>query len=360
MKKALVLVLCVMVAMVMFAACAQPAAEEPAASDDAATSDAPAADDTAADDTAADDTAATGESYTIGYLAWSLSDEWNSSGKDNFVWNAENLGWEVIVEDSQGDAEKQVSQAEALINQGVDMLTVFPSSTESAQTIIRMANEAGIPIAVENSFMSDDAGDIVGQIACQYADIGYAAIKWAAENVEDAKLLYVHGAPGLGVYEDYAIGVEQALKDFSDSVEEVGLINGEWETEASYTVTNDFIKAGTAEFNVVFANNDLQAQGVYQALKENGMEDIPIISTGGSSAGKELFEQGVEAANMTAPVSIQGAQLFKFCYQYLTGKEIPETKIPLAVIPVDNSNPDDWMDWHDYQAALDYIGGLDG
>ena len=240
------------------------------------------------------------------------------------------------------------------------MLTVFPSSTESAQTIIRMANEAGIPIAVENAFMPDSAGDIVGQIACQYADIGYAAVKWAAENVEDAKLLYCHGAPGLGVYEDYSIGVEQALKDFSDSIEEFGLINGEWDTEASYNVTNDFIKSGQAEFNVVFANNDLQAQGCYQALKENGMEDIPIISTGGSASGYEMFQNGVEAANMTAPVSIQGAQLFKFCYQYLNGIDIPEKKIPLAVIPVDHSNEDDWMFWDDYQAALDYIGGLDG
>lgn len=96
----------------------------------------------------------------------------------------------------------------------------------------------------------------IGQVACQYGDIGYAAIKWAAENIEDAKLLYVHGGTGKAFTEAYQVGVDQALEEFADKIECVGLINGEWQTEPSYNVTMDYISAGGEEFNVVFANNE--------------------------------------------------------------------------------------------------------
>ena len=127
---------------------------------------------------------------------------------------------------------------------GVDGIVMFPITPDSGATVVKMCNDAGIPIVVENTFLADDAGEMVGQVACQYGDIGYAAIKWAAENVEDAKILYVHGGTGEGVYEAYQVGVDQALADFADSIECVGLINGEWQTEPSYNVTMDYIAAG--------------------------------------------------------------------------------------------------------------------
>jgi len=366
MKKIIALVICVLLVVAVFAACsaeeAQQAADQATEAAEQAVEEATdAAEDAADAATDAAEPAATGESKTIAYLAYNLADVWNEMGMDNFLYCADKAGYKVITQDAQNDAEKQVSQAEAMINQGVDMITVFPAATESAVTIVRMCNDAGIPVAVENAFMGDDAGDIVAQVACQYADIGYAAVKYAAENIPDAKMLYVHGAPGLGVYEDYSIGVEQAEKDFADKIVEVDRINGEWATEPAYTVTLDYItKNGSDGFNVVFANNDLEASGVYQALKEKGCEDIPIISTGGSEEGFQLFNDGVEACNITAPVSIQGAQLFQFCYKYLNDIPIEETKVPLAVIPIDHNNADEWMHWNDYEAALKYVNGIDG
>ena len=74
----------------------------------------------------------------------------------------------------------------------------------------------------------------------------------------------------------------------------------------------------------------------------------------------QLFNDGVEACNITAPVSIQGAQLFQFCYKYLNDIPIEETKVPLAVIPIDHNNADEWMHWNDYEAALKYVNGIDG
>ena len=336
-----------LVVTMVFAACSNAPAEAPPA--DAPATDAPATDAPAAE--AASD-------LTFGYLAYDLADVWNQYGMEAFQWCAEKKGVEVKSLDAQKKPETQVSQAQELINLGVDAIALYPITPESGATIVRMANEAGIPISVENMFLPDGSGDMVGNIACQYNDIGYAAIEYTADQFPGSKMLWVQGSPGLGVTEVYAIGVDEALEIYGDKVEVVGKVNGEFATDPAYKVTTDFINSGK-EFDVIFAQNDLMAFGAYNALKENGMEDIPIFSTGGSPQGFQMMQDGQQFANMTAPVNIQGVHQFNFLWRHLNGLDIPEVKVPLPIIPVDVNSIGDWIHWDDFQAAYDFIGGIE-
>lgn len=349
-KKVSIFIVVMFVMLFAFAACAQNNNASPPADTGTASSGS----DTAATDNGGGSDAKT---FTIGYLGWDVGTDWNTYTLGGLQWGAENHGCTVLVTDAKKDANAQVSFAQEFITQGVDCMAMFPVTPESGGTIVRMANEAGIPIAVDNTFLATDgsAGEMVGQVACQYNDIGYAAIKWAAENVPNAKLLYVHGGPGEGVYELYQVGVDEALADFADKIEMVGLVNGNWIAEDSYTVTIDWITAGGAEFNVVFANNDAQAKGVDQALKEAGLTGIPIISTGGSNEGFEMLKDGIQAANMTAPANIQGIIQFGMLWAHMNGMTWGDPKIPLPVIPIDQNNIDEWIFWDDMDAGYAYV-----
>lgn len=192
-------------------------------------------------------------------------------------------------------------------------------------------------------------------VASVYGDIGYAAIEWISENVEDAKVFFCGGAVGGGVFEAYQIGVTQAFEDFKDSVELVGLLNSDaWSTEDGLNLTTNFINSGV-EFNAVFANNDQIAQGCYQALQEAGL-DIPVVSTGGSPDAYRFLEEGIEAANMTAPVSIQGVQTFKNLHDFVTEGKTPELKFQnLPIIPVSGDDLSAWIDWSDFAGAYEFV-----
>lgn len=99
-----------------------------------------------------------------------------------------------------------------------------------------------------------------------------------------------------------------------------------------------------------------QAVGVYRALEENGMADIPIISTGGSNEGYEMLEAGQEAANMTAPANLQGLIAFGMVWAELNGETYTDSiKVPLPVIPIDSSNIDEWLFWDDMEAGYEYV-----
>lgn len=93
------------------------------------------------------------------------------------------------------------------------------------------------------------------------------------------------------------------------------------------------------------------AQGCYQALQDAGKTDIPIVSTGGSPDDYKMLQDGIESANMTAPVSIQGVQTFKNLYDYVVLGKTPEKFISLPIIPVGRENIDDYVAWDDYEAA---------
>ena len=90
------------------------------------------------------------------------------------------------------------------------------------------------------------------------------------------------------------------------------------------------------------------------------MTDIPIVSTGGSPDAYGMIEEGIEAANMTAPVSLQGVMAFKDLHEFITEGKIAETKFSnLPVIPVGVDNMGDWIDWTDYAFAYDYVYGIE-
>ncbi len=300
------------------------------------------------------------DSYTFGYIAYDMTDIWNEYSARAFEYAASQaeVSVEAVVLDSKNSLEESVTAMESLIQQEVDGISIFPISTEQGAQLVKMANEAGIPVTVENFAMDiEDPGDYIATVACEYDLIGYNAIKYIAENKPGAKIFFCAGQEGAGVYEKYQEGVDRAIEEFGDQVEIVSTLHADWLTDKAYDVTTDLISSGT-EFDYIFANNDMMAQGCYQALQDADMADVPIVSTGGSPDGYQMLVDGVEAANMTAPVSIQGIQTFKNLYEKVVEGKDPEEKfLSLPVLPISADKLDEFIAWDNYEAAYNYVYG---
>lgn len=296
------------------------------------------------------------EELTFGYIAYDMSDIWNEYSARAFEYAAEQNGVKTVVLDSKNSLEESITAMESLIQQGVDGISIFPISTEQGAQLVKMANEANIPVTVENFAMDiDDPGDYIASVACEYDKIGEAAIKWIAEQKEGAKIFFCAGQQGAGVYEKYQEGVDRAVEELDGKVEIVSVLHGDWLTDKAYNVTTDLINSGT-EFDYIFANNDMMAQGCYNALKDAGKEGLPIVSTGGSPDGYQMLQDGVEAANMTAPVSLQGVKTFLNLYnQVALGQAPTERFTALPVIPVAADDTSSYIAWDDYEAAYAFL-----
>ena len=306
---------------------------------------------------ATEDKPAKKDSYTFGYIAYDMTDIWNEYSARAFEYAATRAGVEVktVVLDSKNSLEESVTAMESLIQQGVDGISIFPISTEQGSQLVKIANEAGVPVTVENFAMAiEDPGDYIASVACEYDDIGYAAIKYIAEQKPGAKVFFCAGQQGAGVYEKYQEGVDRALEEFGDKVEVVATLHGDWLTDKAYTVTTDLISSGE-EFDYIFANNGMMAQGCFQAVQDAGIGEIPIVSTGGSPDDYKMLQDGIESANMTAPVSIQGVKTFKNLYDYVVEGKTGEKFTALPIVPVSADKLDEFIAWDDYEGAYNFV-----
>lgn len=299
------------------------------------------------------------DTYTFGYIAYDMTDIWNEYSARAFEFAATKADVEVktVVLDSKNSLEESVTAMESLIQQGVDGISIFPISNEQGAQLVKIANEADIPVTVENFAMEvDDPGNYIASVACEYDDIGYAAIKYIAEQKPGAKVFFCAGQEGAGVYEKYQEGVDRGLAEFGDQVEIVATLHGDWLTDKAYNVTTDLISSGT-EFDYIFANNGMMAQGCYRALEDAGLKDIPIVSTGGSPDDYKMLREGIEAANMTAPVSIQGVKTFKNLYDFVVDGVQGEKFTALPIVPVSADKLDEFIAWDDYEGAYNFVYG---
>jgi ribose transport system substrate-binding protein len=303
--------------------------------------------------------AATGDKkLTFGYIAYNMKDSWNAYSAEAFEYAGKEKGVNTIVLDSENNLEKSVSLMQDLINKKVDGISVFPISPEQAATLSKMANDASIPITFENLKPADNAGDYISVIAAEYDLIGEEGFNFIAKTWPGAKVLFVAGAKGGGVYEKYQEGIDRAMKTIGDKVTIVDTVHGDWETEKAMNVTQSFIQSGK-EFDVVFANNELMGKGVMNALKEAGLDKkVKVVSTGGGPDGLKMIEDGEITATMSAPVSLQGLITFRNLYQHANGKT-PEKFTPLPIIPVTKETLAEAVSWKVDEKAVKYIGGLD-
>lgn len=356
MKKSLITIVTILMVVALGFALVGCNNAAPAASPSAAATDEATGEPTEA--TSDEAASATKNEYKFGYIAYNIADIWNDYSAKAFEYAADQSDVKVtpIVLDSKNDVEESVKCMESLIQQEVDGISIFPISIEQGAQLVKMANEAGIPVTIENFKMeTEDPGDYIAAVACNYDDIGYAAMNFIAEQKPGAKVFFCAGQPGAGVYEKYQEGIDRALAELGDKIEIVGTEHGDWETEKAMNVTQNFIQSGK-EFDYIFANNGMMAKGCYQALQEADMTNIPIVSTGGSPDDFKMLQEGNQAANMTAPVSIQGIQTFKNLYDFVVMGISPAEKFqPLPIIPATADKLDEFIAWDDYAAAYNYV-----
>lgn len=300
-----------------------------------------------------------GDGYVFGNIAYDMKDVWNKYAQEAFEYAAEQVpeDIEIISLDSENDLEKSVALMDELIAKDVDGISIFPISPEQVATLARMANDAGIPVTIENTMPALDEDEYISVIAAEYDLIGEAAMEYIAETYPGANVLFVAGAKGGGVYESYQEGIDRAMEALGDQITIVDTVHGDWETELSMNVTSDAINAGT-EFDVVFANNEQMGKGVRNALDEAGLDEIPIVATGGGPDGLAMIEDGEITATISAPVSLQGLITFRNLYEYVVKGETPEKFVPLPLQPVDADNLDEAVSWEADETALEFIGGI--
>lgn len=206
---------------------------------------------------------ATQGSKKIGMVISTLNNPFFVTMKEGAEKKAKELGYEVIVLDSQNDASKERSNVEDLVQQGIAVLVINPTDSDAVANSISVAKDKNIPVITV-----DRAANGV-DVACHIASDNVAGGKLAGEFILEtlggkAKIVELQGIPGASATRDRGKGFHEAV-DGKEGVKVVASQAADFDRQKGLNVMENIIQA-TPDFDAVFAHNDEMALGAVKAL----------------------------------------------------------------------------------------------
>ena len=194
-------------------------------------------------------------------------DTWYKKGVEGFQYAAKRAGAEVIVLNSNYDAEKEIANIESLIMQGVDGMCVFTFNESGANIAAKKCAKAGIPLVV-----TDNAGQVLKQsddvVACIDFDWKAMGNDWAeyiARSYPDQNIAMVTGLFEHVPVQMYRGAFEPRVKELGKN-KIVAIRDGKYNPSVAVNQAQDLIESGL-DFSVLFVGNEDMAAAIIRMLK---------------------------------------------------------------------------------------------
>ena len=238
--------------------------------------------------------AANAEGLTIGYSTKTITNDAFQLSLYNAVKDAVEANGDTFVgvlAESQTAVATQVNQIEDLINQGVDGLVINPMDSNACIQVLEKAKEAGIPVVLVDQGIEAGHEDLyITFISTDNLAGGKSAGERMAQELEGkGNVIIVRGANGSQAGDDRADGFKQGIE--GTGLELINEQPGDWVVDKAMQVTENMIQANP-DIQGIFCCSDNMLPGILQALQNNDLEGVKIISFDGSEAGVQMIKDG--------------------------------------------------------------------
>jgi len=283
------------------------------------------------------------ESYKFGATYMTLNNPFfvllNKGIKDVVEANGDIL----IALDPALDPDKQISQIEDLISQGVDAIFVTPVDWKGIRPALEAAEEAGIPIINVDAPVYDTML-VASIITSDNYNAGVICAKDMMRKTNKAKIVILEHPTAKS-----AIDRTQGFIDTIAGMENYEIVareSSEGQLEQAMSVMQSIIQVNP-EINVVMALNDPTAMGAIAALQTfKSEEKVLVYGVDGAPEAKQMIkDRKMTATAAQSPMTI-GMTAAQVAYDILASKEV-EKEIFVDIIFIDIYNVDDYgtTDW---------------
>ena len=320
----------------MFAGCGQKAEETPAPAETTAQETVEAPSEAAQEETKEEETT---EGMTFGYLICNERTAFMLDLIQGTQDKCDELGIKLIVNDSDMDPAKQISQAESMISQQVDAIIVTAADAEACVPIIEKCNAANIPVVgVCNTFSGDLQPDgFVGSNDNQSAELAVSALCEALGG--EGKIGMISGVAGQSSEVIRGEATKRLLAEKYPNVELEVEDTGSWTRDGAMTLTENWIqKYGEEGLDAIFCQNDEMAIGTCNALENAGLTGKILVSgIDLIPESKEYLESGKMYADVFQDGYGQGFKAVEVAFGLVNGEDVGgETWIPFELVTKEN------------------------
>lgn len=245
--------------------------------------------------------------------------------KEGAVQKANELGYELIVLDSQNDPSKELGNVEDLLVKGVDVLLINPTDSDAVASSVRAANRSKIPVVTLDR--AANGGKVVSHVASDNVLGGEVAGNYIVEKLGGkGKVVELEGIPGTTAARDRGEGFNKAI---AGKLEVVAKQSADFDRTKGLTVMENILQA-QPEINAVFAHNDEMALGALKAIEASGRKNIVVV---GFDATDDAVA-AVKAGKLSATVAQKPAEIGAIGVEVadkIIKKEAVQENVPVAL-----------------------------
>lgn len=279
------------------------------------------------------------DTITIGVTVYDMS-SFITQGKEGMEAYADANDIELQWNSAGGDVSTQATQVDQYVNARVDAIIIVPVQADSLETQVSAAQAEEIPVIAVNTSLTGVEVDA----SVQPDDVA-AGEQEAAQMMEalggEGDVVILEGPLGSSPQLDRGEGIENVLAENAD-VSVLAKDTANWKRDEAVNKMKNWISAFGDDIDGVISQNDDMALGAIQALREAGLEGIPVVGIDGIEDGLRAVKDGEMIGTSLQHGTVELAAGLAVAAKLVRGEEAPLE--PIYTMPaVTSENVDDAM-----------------
>lgn len=260
------------------------------------------------------------DSKKIGLIVSTLSNPFFVDLKTGAEEKAKELGYELIVLDSQDDPAKEVSNMEDLTTKGVSLILLNPVDSDAAAASVNVANGANIPVVTLDRNATNSK--VVSHIASDNVAGGKMAGEFIVEKLNgEGNIVELEGIAGSSAARDRGEGFANGINGSKLNV--VSKQTADFDRTKGLSVMENILQ-GNKDIKAVFAQNDEMALGAQKALEDAGLNDVLVVGFDATDDALDAVKNGKMAATVAQQPKLIGSLGIETADKVIKGETVDE------------------------------------
>jgi D-xylose transport system substrate-binding protein len=272
-------------------------------------------------------TIVSGEGVVVG-ISWNnyAQPRWAKADGPAIIEAVEAAGGTVIEKDANDSAEQQLTDVDALIAEGADVLIILAKDAEAILPAVQRATEAGIPVIGYDRLIADPNAFY---ITFNNQGVGTIMAEVITEAVPAGNYAIVKGHSADPNADFLRAGMEEAV----DGNPDINIVcedyNDNWDTNNARNMMDACLAANNNEIDAVISENDSMATGVVAALDAVGLAGtVPVTGQDGDLPALNRVALGTQLVSVWKDAFGLGKTAGEVAVQLAQGVALEDVKAP--------------------------------
>lgn len=263
---------------------------------------------------------------------------------DAIIARAEELGDEVelLMQDAEGDINKQLSQAETMLTMGVDAVILNAVDVEGSAPIVNMFMEKNIPV-IECNTLTNNSKEATCYVGSDDVDAGRIQAEFLKTVLPDkAKVCYMMGPMGVSPQIYRKEGIQKYLFDVMD-IEVLQEQTANWKRAEALALAEDWLTT-YQDLDAIICQNDDMAMGALEAAEAaNRKNNLVIIGIDAIEDALQAVKDGRLDCTVFQDAKGQGSTSLDVALDCVKNNTLKHDDIMIPFILVVKDNVEDFM-----------------